>query len=81
METLQLFLVLSLLGGLRYPVTTAIHGVCWAIGYASHGRRATPRATRSTATRTRSGNLLAEGLVGVIATTVGLAIGLLGGPV
>ena len=79
METLQLFLVLSLLGGLRYPVTTAIHGVCWAIGRVAWAAGYTSGNPIDRYSNPLA-NLIWFGLIGVIATTVGLAIGLLGGP-
>jgi glutathione S-transferase len=80
LETLQLFLVLSLLGGLRYPVTTAIHGVCWAIGRVAWAAGYTSGNPIDRYSNPLA-NLIWFGLIGVIATTVGLAIGLLGGPV
>ena len=80
LESLPAFLALSIVGGVRYPATTALHGlvwcvsrVVWANGYAA-----------GVAPINRYNNPIAMlhwvALLGVMATSVGLSIGLVGGP-
>ena len=68
-----------LAGGVRYPLTTAVHGLAWMVARVTW--------TRGYATGTpikRYGNPLSvmiwTSFLGVIGTSIGFAIGLLGGP-
>ena len=80
LETFPMFLTLSAAGGARYPIATAVHGACWLLG-----RIVWTRGYLSATPIKRYDNPLANliwfSFFGVVATSTGLAIGLLGGPV
>ena len=80
LETFPMFLSLSAAGGARYPIATAIHGACWLLGRIVWTRgylSATPIKRYDNPLS----NLIWFSFFGVMATSTGLAIGLLGGPV
>lgn len=79
LETLPMFLVLSAAGGVRYPLATAVHGLGWLVS-----RVTWTRGYLSGHPLQRYGNPFSNyiwvAFLGVIANTIGLAIGVLGGP-
>jgi glutathione S-transferase len=74
MESLPLILPLMLISGLRYPVLSAIHGFLWIVGRATYAVNYTSGKPMDRYNSPFS--LLVWGsLLGFIATSVGLAIG------
>jgi uncharacterized membrane protein YecN with MAPEG domain len=80
LESLQMFLVLSIVGGIRYPVSTAVHGLVWCVSRVVWANGYTAGVAPINRYSNPLGTLHWLALLGVMATSIGLAIGLLGGP-